>query len=105
MQSDIDRIAELEATNRALAQRIQSLEQQLAEGQSQRPSRGRILEACSTLVSLAGGVRRAADACGEHPSNFVNIHKGRRYITWQKLLKIERAIAHLQSTASKPDNS
>jgi len=58
-----------------------------------RPPVPRVRESCRQLVDLAGGLRKAASLCGEHPSNFVNISKGKRNISWAKLRKIEEAIA------------
>lgn len=61
--------------------------------ENERPSREEIMSACHSLIARAGGVRKAATACGEHPSNFVSIVKGRRRISRPKLRRIESALA------------
>lgn len=53
----------------------------------------------SELVRRAGGVRKAAVACGQSPSNFVGLKTGKRIASLKILRKIAKAADSLPEPA------
>src|SRR5690242_2121540 len=95
VQRDLDATSDVYDGSEA-AQREQFEDDVIAVAQaaleSGRPTRDEIMSACHSLIARAGGLRKAARACGEHTSNFVNIVKGRRAISRAKLRVIQSAL-------------